>query len=138
MVRIGPRRFLAICSDNTGNTTSGRKFIVDEFGWIIILPDCCHRMNSLCKDISKIEFFKPTIKKIRRVIKYFRKSTYAAAHLRRRRRAHHIKRGLQSVGKTRFGTLYHSGASLRRCLQPIRELATENIVTIPVSLSFWL
>lgn len=44
---------------NTGNTTLGRGLTKNDFLWIIILPDSCHRMNSLCKDIGQIEFFKP-------------------------------------------------------------------------------
>lgn len=59
MLRIGPERFGGCSSDNTGNTTSGRTFTRDEFCWLIILPDSCHRMSSLCKDIGAITFFQP-------------------------------------------------------------------------------
>jgi len=72
------------------------------------------------------------IKKICRTIKYFKKSNFASAHLRRRRRDLQIKKGLVSVGKTHFGTVYHSGESLRRNLKPIQQLCTEGIIKIPV------
>jgi hypothetical protein len=59
MLHIGPERFGGCSSDNTGNTTSGRNFTQDEFCWLIILPDSCHHMSSLCKDIGAITFFRP-------------------------------------------------------------------------------
>jgi hypothetical protein len=74
-----------------------------------------------------------TIQKIRASVKYFKKSTFATAHLRIRRRHLHIKRGLVSIGKTRFGTMYHSGDSLRRNLKPIRQLCTEKLIYIKVT-----
>lgn len=57
IMEIGPERFRGITSDNTGNTSVARKLICNEYPWIIILPDPCHRLNLLCKDIAKIEFF---------------------------------------------------------------------------------
>lgn len=131
MLRVGAEHFGGVASDNTGNTTLARSLLQEEFSWIIVLPDSCHRMSSLCKDIGSIKFFRPVIKKIRRTIKYFKNSNIASAHLCRRRKDLKITRGLVSVGKTRFGTIYHSGESLRRCLKPIRQLCTEKIINIP-------
>jgi hypothetical protein len=59
MLRIGAERFSGVASDNTGNTTLARSLLQEEFSWIIILPDSCHRMSSLCKDIGDIKFFRP-------------------------------------------------------------------------------
>jgi hypothetical protein len=59
MIHIGPSRFRGISSDSTGNTSSGRTLTKNDFPWIIILPDSCHRMDKLCKDISKIKYFQP-------------------------------------------------------------------------------
>ncbi|TDL27053.1 hypothetical protein BD410DRAFT_482841 [Rickenella mellea] len=106
---IGPHRFRGISSDNTGNTTGARNRIHSDYPWILILPDPCHRLNLLCNDICKIPYFKPHIKNLRRTVKYFKKSTFASAHLRIRRKKLKIRRGLKSIGKTRFGTIYHSG-----------------------------
>lgn len=55
---IGPERFRGITSDNTGNTSAARKLIHEAYPSIIILPDPCHRLNLLCKDISKMDAFK--------------------------------------------------------------------------------
>jgi hypothetical protein len=59
MIRIGPSRFRGISSDSTGNTSSGRTLTQDDFPWVIILPDSCHRMDKLCKDITNIDYFQP-------------------------------------------------------------------------------
>ncbi|KAG1743283.1 uncharacterized protein EDB91DRAFT_1081218 [Suillus paluster] len=104
--KVGAKHFSGVASDNTGNTTLACSLLQDEFSWIIILPDSCHRMSSLCKDIGDQE------------------DTLNNQDLQ-------IKRGLVSVGKTRFGTIYHSGESLHCCLKPIRQLCTEKIINIP-------
>ncbi|KAG2055259.1 hypothetical protein BDR06DRAFT_1046462 [Suillus hirtellus] len=135
MLWIGAEHFSGVALDNTGNTTLARSLLQEEFSWIIILPDSCHHMSSLCKDIGSIEFFQPVIKKICQTIKYFKNSNIASAHLCC---CHHkdlqIKRELVSVGKTRFGTIYHSGESLCCCLKPIQQLCTEKVINILVCL----
>ena len=55
---IGPERFRGICSDNTSNTTAARNMIHEDFPWIIILPDACHRLGRLCGDICKLDCYK--------------------------------------------------------------------------------
>ncbi|KAG1787329.1 uncharacterized protein HD556DRAFT_1409571 [Suillus plorans] len=88
-------------------------------------------MNLLVKDICTIPFFQPAIKTTRRVIKFFKKSTHANSHLRSARKTFKVTRGLVSIGKTRFGTMYFSGASVQRCLPAIRDLCGNGTVTIP-------
>ncbi|OJA09166.1 hypothetical protein AZE42_11606 [Rhizopogon vesiculosus] len=60
------------------------------------------------------------IKTTRRVINIFKKSTFANSHLKHAHKTHKVTRGLVSIGKTRFGTIYFAGASIQRCLTPIR------------------
>lgn len=55
---IGPERFCGISSDSTGNTTVARRRIAEEYPWIVILPDPCHRASLLAKDIGKRRVFK--------------------------------------------------------------------------------
>lgn len=59
MGSIGPEHFRAVSCDSTGNTTLSRDLAKEECEWIIILPDSCHRMDKLCKDIAKIKYFQP-------------------------------------------------------------------------------
>lgn len=69
---------------------------------------------------------------MRITIRYFKKSTYAAAHLREKREEMGIKRGLVSVGKTRFATVYHSGESLRANQPAIESLCRSGEIKIKV------
>ena len=41
-----------------------------------------------------------------------------------------IKKGLQSIGNTRFLTIYHSGLSVGRCLTPIWGLITTKVIQL--------
>src|SRR5438128_1418081 len=82
--------------------------------------------------ISLMGQYPQTIQVIRRTVKFFSKSTFANAHLKIMREKHQISRGLVSIGDTRFGTLYFAGASVQRCLAPLRELCQKKIITIPV------
>ncbi|KAG2121469.1 hypothetical protein DEU56DRAFT_711603, partial [Suillus clintonianus] len=132
IIQIGPKLFSGICSDDTGNTRVARKKIQKKYPWILNTPDPCHRMNLLVKDICAIPFFQPAIKTTRRVVKFFKKSTHANSHLRKARKTLKVTRGLISVGKTRFGIMYFSGASVQRCLPAIRDLCENGTVTIPV------
>ncbi|OCB87760.1 hypothetical protein A7U60_g5083 [Sanghuangporus baumii] len=119
---IGPERFRGITSDNTGNTTVARKLIREAYPWIIILPDPCHRLNLLCKDIGKIDAFKEIIAQVQRVVKYFHKSTNSTSTLKLKRRELGISQGIKSVGKTRFGTIYYAALSIERNYGALVEL----------------
>jgi hypothetical protein len=52
--KIGPHRFAAICSDNTGNTKKARRIVVEKFPAILNLADVCHHLANTAKDISKL------------------------------------------------------------------------------------
>lgn len=54
---IGPERFAAVCSDNTGNTKKARKNITERFPAIMNLADVCHHLANTAKDISKLPEF---------------------------------------------------------------------------------
>lgn len=69
---------------------------------------------------------------MRITIRYFKKSTYAAAHLRDKREEMGIKQGLVSIGKTRFATVYHSGESLRVNQPAIESLCRSGEIKIKV------
>ncbi len=97
MKHIGYLNFSGIASDSTGNTQKAHKLIVKQISTIIILPDICHQLNNLAKDISKLNCFKKAsgdpkvvtylylisvqaISGIKSVAKYFSKSSFACAH----------------------------------------------------------
>lgn len=54
---IGPHRFVAMCSDNTGNTRKARQNLANAFPTIMNLADVCHHLSNTAKDISKLPEF---------------------------------------------------------------------------------
>jgi hypothetical protein len=55
---IKAARFAGCVSDSTGNTRLARELIYNEFKGIIILPDICHWLNLIIKDIVGLNHFK--------------------------------------------------------------------------------
>ncbi|KAI0688084.1 ribonuclease H-like domain-containing protein, partial [Cytidiella melzeri] len=129
---IGPERFCGIVSDNTGNTRVARAAVVKEYSWIINLVDAPHHLQLMLKDIGNLPYFKKTIDCCRQTVKFFRKSSYANAHLRERRKDLNIKTGLTLFGKTRFSTVYISGCSLRTNMPAIKALCNSKTVKLKV------
>ena len=56
--RIGPYQFCSIASDDAGNTKKGRRLVHTQYPHLIDLPDACHNLHNLCKDICNLPFFK--------------------------------------------------------------------------------
>jgi hypothetical protein len=57
---------------------------------------------------------------------------WAMEHLERARRRLNITRGLESIGETRFGTIYWSAASVHRCLPALREIVGDKTLGIEI------
>lgn len=55
---INRKRFSGISSDSTGNTKKAHEIVAKACPWIIILPNVCHLINNMAKDIGKLEYFK--------------------------------------------------------------------------------
>ncbi|KAJ7669618.1 ribonuclease H-like domain-containing protein, partial [Mycena olivaceomarginata] len=99
MDSIGRERFSSLGSDSTGNTKHGRELAQDEVPTVLLVPDPNHHLSLTIKDICKIDYFQDALRVILE-----------------------IKKGLETVGKTRFGTLYWAGYALQRCIPGISEL----------------
>ncbi|KAL5476496.1 hypothetical protein ACEPAI_3353 [Sanghuangporus weigelae] len=128
---IGPSQFRGITSDNTGNTLVARLKVREKYPWVIILPDPCHRLNLLCKDIAKIDYFKAVIKNVQHVVKFFRKSSQAVTDLKKKRSELAIMVGIKSIGKTRFGTVFFSAQSIEINYPAISDLVKSKKITVP-------
>jgi len=49
--------FSEISSDSTGNTQLACEIVVKEIPTIIILPDPCHHMNNMAKNIGGLDYW---------------------------------------------------------------------------------
>ncbi|KAK0440022.1 uncharacterized protein EV420DRAFT_1279347, partial [Desarmillaria tabescens] len=118
---MGHGRFGAVVSDSTGNTTLARKLLVEHVPTIIALADLCHHISNLIKDVVKLPYFSLAIKVVRGIIKYFHMSHIGIADFAKARQQLNIGHGLESIGKTRFGTVVHSSVSVQRCIPAIQK-----------------
>ncbi|KAJ7719512.1 ribonuclease H-like domain-containing protein [Mycena metata] len=107
MDSIGRERFASIGSDSTGNTKLARELGQISVPTVLIVPDPNHHLSNTIKDICKIEYFQDALRVI-----------------------FDINKGLETIGNTRFGTLYWAGYSLLRCLPAISELIELGIIDV--------
>jgi len=54
---LGRNHFSGVTSDNTGNTRVACQLLCAEINTIIQVPDICHHLNLLCKDITRLDMF---------------------------------------------------------------------------------
>lgn len=136
-----------MAADSTGNTKLGRELLVAFIVWILSLDDPCHQMSNTCKDICKLAYFADVgalsvlrrpeltlrsqcIAKMRKIIKFFKKSSFASTHLAALRVLMEITEGLEGASKTRFATMSYAAASVERCLPAIKVLVKEGIIDV--------
>ncbi|KAK6987730.1 DUF659 family protein [Favolaschia claudopus] len=130
MKEIGLERFAGIASDNTGNTTVARVLCVDDVPTLLICPDPCHHLSNTVGDIVKLPYFENATSKARTVISHFSHSSNSHTHLSALRVCLSINHGLETVGKTRFGTWYWVGYALIPCLVPISQLINLGVISV--------
>ncbi|KAK0237310.1 hypothetical protein EDD85DRAFT_770807 [Armillaria nabsnona] len=120
--QLGHERFCGATSDSTGNTHLCKKLLVEDVKMIIPNPDICHYLSNLIKDVARIAFFELTIKVVRGTIHFFHTSHMGIHKFKIARSDLKIGRGLQAIGKTRFGTLVYSSRSVQRCTPAIQKV----------------
>ncbi|KJA15658.1 hypothetical protein HYPSUDRAFT_148772 [Hypholoma sublateritium FD-334 SS-4] len=103
--KVGRARLCATVCDSTGNTRLFRELLAAEIPTIFNLPDIVHFISNTIKDIVRLPVFKPTITVLRGVITKFHKSHLGEAELAVAHTATGITKGLDAIGKTRFGTI---------------------------------
>lgn len=54
---IGVEKFIAISTDNTGNTRVAREILTSRLPNILNLPDPIHHLNNTLKDLSSLQIF---------------------------------------------------------------------------------
>ncbi|KAF8600686.1 hypothetical protein BDV93DRAFT_608572 [Ceratobasidium sp. AG-I] len=139
MEDVGLECFSGVSSDSTGNTRLARELLATNCPWLIILPDPCHQMNNTAKDICDLEVFVDANRKMRIVIRFFRKSSYASHHLDNWRIILGVVKGLVSIGKTRFLTLYYAIHALIPCIPIIVQLIKTGVISVnPKHPLYWM
>ncbi|KZV79764.1 hypothetical protein EXIGLDRAFT_846239 [Exidia glandulosa HHB12029] len=119
---VGSHRFAAFVTDSAGNVKLGRKLISQAFPTIISLDDQPHGLNNTIKEICKLPYFKQVIARSRKLLTYFKHSSYAVYHLKAHWIDFGVRRGLERIGNTRFGSIGRSGASILRNIEPVKKI----------------
>ncbi|KAF9031322.1 ribonuclease H-like domain-containing protein [Panaeolus papilionaceus] len=115
-------RISAVTSDSTGNTRLHRELLAKEIPTILNMPDIVHFISNMIKNFIKLPYFKSCILVIRAVITKFHKSHLGTVELNRARKRLGIGRGLEAIGKTRFGTIIAAANSVRRNYTAIQQV----------------
>lgn len=79
-----------------------------------------------------INYVLELIKQLHATIKYFEQSGHAKTLLREHQEERSLGPGLESIGKTRFGTLLWSAVSVQCCIPGIQELSANEQIEITV------
>lgn len=119
---VGRDRICAIVSDSTGNTRLHRELLVEEIPTLFNLPDIVHLISNTIKDLVKLDYFKETTTTMRSIIVKFHKSHEGTAELAFAHVECGIGRGLESIGKTRFGTMILAAWALDHNLPAIKRV----------------
>ncbi len=117
---IGWERMSAIVTDSTGNTRLARQRFTTIIPTAFNLPDIAHFLNNLIKDLVRINYFKVPISVVRHIIATMNKAHLGKTALDQARAELGVGRGLEAIGKTRFGTAIRSSESVHRNIQPIK------------------
>ncbi|KAF8057516.1 ribonuclease H-like domain-containing protein [Lyophyllum atratum] len=125
MDKIGRPRFCSVVSDSTGNTRLYRTLLVDLIPTLFNLADICHHFSNTIKDIVRIDYFKHIILVVRGVIAKIHISHCGTAELDDARARLGIGRGLEAIGKTRFGSIILSARSVQRNIPALKKVVTK-------------
>ncbi|CAE6507832.1 unnamed protein product, partial [Rhizoctonia solani] len=109
---IGPHRIASVVSDDTATTKKSRREASKKYSWIINLADPIHKFNLCIQDICRDSIWEGSLKQLRKLLTHFKMSSYATGRLNEARKIEGIPRNLQSIGNTRFATIYYAGTSV--------------------------
>ena len=88
----------------------------------------------MIKDIVKLAYFQRPIKIIHGFITKFHMSHPGSIELKTARKKLRTGPGLEAIGKTRFGTIILSAASVQRTIPAIKRVVLNGIFDLEVSL----
>ncbi|KAG9088744.1 RNA binding protein snu13 [Ceratobasidium sp. 370] len=119
---LGAHRFASVVSDDTNTTKKARRVLANQHAAILNLADPIHKLNSCIQDICLDRLWTSAIQQLRKLLTHFHMSTQAAAKLAAARKILAILRGLQSIGTTRFATIYYAATSVLENLPALYKI----------------
>ncbi|KIY60931.1 hypothetical protein CYLTODRAFT_363551, partial [Cylindrobasidium torrendii FP15055 ss-10] len=116
---VGLERIAGFVCDSTGNTLGARRLMSKEVPTCLVFPDACHHIHSLLKDLAKLPYFEPMTIILRKTIRFFNKSHPGIFAFATAREDCGVPRSLESIGKTRFGSIFWAALSMQLNLLPL-------------------
>ena len=158
ILEIGINNWCGLSSGNTGNTNKGRRLTVEWLIRLLDMADACHNLHNACKDICNLDEFKEVrytcfshvfkhgyllatytiikiISQLRELLAFMSLSSFTQDHFDLAREELHIPRGLQSVGETRFGTIYWSLNSIIDGIPAFKKIVRDQSIGIESQVS---
>ncbi|KAH7877021.1 ribonuclease H-like domain-containing protein [Lentinula edodes] len=111
---IGPDTVAATCSDSTSVTKLAKELLVCAYPHILDLRDAVHHLHNTIGDITKLEYFTPTMKLLKSTVAHFSKSNLSVASLKEQASLDGDDyRAIQKSGNTRFGSNWTMATSAK-------------------------
>ncbi|KAG8686955.1 hypothetical protein FRC09_013822 [Ceratobasidium sp. 395] len=122
ITELGPHRVSSVVSDDTSVTKKARRLATSRHASILNLADPVHKLNLCIQDICQDKLWTSVLNRLRKILTHFKISTQATAKLNAARKILGILRRLQSIGKTRFATLYYAAISVLENLPALYKI----------------
>ncbi|KAL0564676.1 hypothetical protein V5O48_017368 [Marasmius crinis-equi] len=75
-----------VCSDSAANVKLGKQLAQEEIPTLLILPDACHHISLMIKDITKLSEYTSMIKTLKDTLSFFSSSKFAMRKLKELRK----------------------------------------------------
>ncbi|KAG8724332.1 hypothetical protein FRC09_020065 [Ceratobasidium sp. 395] len=122
---LGAHRISSIVSDDTSVTKKARRLATARYPSILNLADPVHKLNLCIQDICLDRLWTSVLNRLRKLLTHFKLSTQATGKLNAARKILGILRRLQSIGKTRFATVYYAAISVLENLPALYKIYSD-------------
>ncbi|QRV96938.1 hypothetical protein RhiJN_24957 [Ceratobasidium sp. AG-Ba] len=119
---LGPHRISLVVSDNTSVTRKARLMVTARNTSIMNLADPIHKLNLCIQDICLDRLWTSIVDRLRKLLKHLKMVINATGKLNAARKVLGIVRTLQSIGKTRFATIYYASLSVLENLPALYQI----------------
>ncbi|KAF8596788.1 hypothetical protein BDV93DRAFT_396797, partial [Ceratobasidium sp. AG-I] len=114
---IGLEKVAAVVSDDTNVTKKARRDLTAVHPFVLNLADPLHKLNLCVQDICGDPMWLECLEVLWPLLTHFKHSTSSTNVLKEMQKELKEGKGLQSIGKTRFATLYYAAKSVYENLQ---------------------
>ena len=130
-----PNKVSLVVTDSAKNVRKAHRLLCAKWPWILNIPDPCHILNLLAKDLVvgsktylKVKGFSDVLTKVSHFTSYFAHSNYGHYWLDQEMKQEVDKRGIEAAGGTRFSTFSTNEKSVVRCWPAMKRCFEKNVL----------